>query len=206
MNLYALLIGINDYELSPLHQCVNDVHKFENYLQTLQEFYQTSAIKKLLNKEATKATIVTHIQDFFGQAEDNDVVLLYYRGHGGLEEASNRFSDSHTNLIECLVCYHQQENENSDFLLADKELRYLFSKLKNTPHLVTIFDCCHSGDMVRSLMSNNEQHTLQRKITEIFPARKYTDFVFSNEINEDQLKSQKTSSWLSFKNSIHIAA
>ncbi len=206
MNLYALLIGINDYELSPLYQCVNDVYKIETYLQTLQDHYQDISIKKLIDNEATKATIITHIQDFLAGANNDDVVFLYYSGHGGLEEASNRFSDAYTNQIECMVCYHQQESENSDFLLADKELRYLFSKFKNTPHLITIFDCCHSGDIVRSLSLNNDQNTLQRKITDIFPARKYEDFIFSNEIDENELKSQKTSSWLSFKNSIHIAA
>ncbi len=206
MNLYALLIGINEYELSPLNQCVNDVQEFEKYLNTLSNIYGTISIEKLLDKKATKINIITTITTFLNKANDTDVAFFYYSGHGTLENSSGRFSDVHTGTIECLVCYHD-EHANENFLLADKELRYLFSKLKNDPHLVTVFDCCHSGDMVR-LLSNQTDTTnyRQRKLSTIFPSRKYEDFIFSNEIDEKRIRSSQLSSLIPYKNSVNISA
>ncbi|MEW7292043.1 caspase family protein [Aquimarina sp. 2304DJ70-9] len=205
MNLYALLIGINEYELSPLKQCVNDVNKFQEYLNTLGNVYSSISIKNLTNKEATKENIANSISTFLNKANDDDVAFVYYSGHGTLEESSGRFSDAHTGSIECLVCYNDSSNTNN-FLLADKELRYLFSKFENNPHLVTIFDCCHSGDIVRSISKPTDHDSRQRKMNILFPSRKYENFLFSHEIDEERIKSQPLASLLPFKNSVNISA
>ncbi len=205
MNLYALLIGINEYELNPLQQCVNDVKKVEGYLDSLQGSFQNVFIKKLINKEATKTNILESITNFLVTAKDDDVVFMYYSGHGALENSSGRFSDAHSGTIECLVCYDKEEQKEIPFLLADKELRYAFSKFKNNPHLVTVFDCCHSGDIVRSF-GKPHQDSRQRKLSSIFPSRVYSDFIFANEISEDNVKSKKLASLIPYKNSVNISA
>ncbi len=205
MNLHAILIGINEYELSPLQQCVNDVHKIEGYLNSLPKGHTTISIKKLTNKDASKINIVKAITSISDTATDDDVVLLYYSGHGAQEEASGRFSDAYTGLIECLVCYHEQNSEDEDYLLANKEIRYLFSKFKHHPHLVSVFDCCHSGDIVRAVNDTNDD-SRQRKMSKVFPARAYENFVFSKEIDEDSISSQRLASILSYKNSVNISA
>ncbi len=205
MNLYALLIGINEYEFRPLQQCVNDVHTIEAYLLSLSDQYTTIEIQKLLDHKATKTTIVASMTTLLAKAEDNDVVLIYYSGHGALENASGRFSDAHSGTIECLVCY--AENKTSSYLLADKEIRFLVSKIENSPHIVTVFDCCHSGDMVRNFTSTNAiPEARQRKLSAIFEARTYTDFIFADEISEAQLRSSKVVSLLPHKNTVHLAA
>ncbi len=206
MNLYTLLVGINEYELYPLQQCVSDVHKVETYLNTLNTSYDAIFIKKLIDKKATKSGILNIINNFLTKATDNDVVLFYYSGHGTLEESLGRFSDVHSGLMECLVCYDQEDENKTSFLLADKELRYIFSKFKNDPHLVTVFDCCHSGDIVRSLSAVKNNDSRQRKLSSVFPPRAYEDFIFSNEIREEDLKSKKVTSLISYKNSIHLSA
>ncbi len=205
MNLYALLIGINEYELSPLQQCVNDVSKFEEYLNTLGNVYSSISINTLTDKKATKENIVNSISTFLGKANDDDVAFLYYSGHGTLEESAGRFSDTHTGSIECLVCYTRNSNTDN-FLLADKELRYLFSKFENDPHLVTVFDCCHSGDIVRSFSNQNITDSRQRKLSTIFPPRNYKDFIFFKEINEESIKSIRLASLIPYKNSVNISA
>ncbi|MCK8520046.1 caspase family protein [Aquimarina sp. D1M17] len=203
MKLFAVLIGINAYELSPLQQCVNDVTKFENYLLSLGNHFDKIELTKLIDENATKENIITTIQNTFQQATNNDVTLLYYSGHGAVEHAKNRFSDAHSNTIECMVCY---DKKSSDFLLADKELRYIFSKLKHDPHLITVFDCCHSGDIVRNISTETNNHARAKRITEVFPARDYEKFIFSKEIEEEKIVSSKLAAIIPFKNSIHIAA
>ncbi|WP_282087126.1 caspase family protein [Aquimarina algiphila] len=208
MNLYALLIGINKYHISPLRQCVNDVNKFEIYLKNLEaeKIYDTISIQKLTDKTATKSNIVKNINTVLNKAKNKDTVFLYYSGHGALEESSGRFSDAHSGTIECLVCYDNEGENENNFLLADKELRYLFSKFKNDPHIITVFDCCHSGDMVRAFNPQKDNGSRQRRLNGIFPSRKYSDFIFSQEIDEDQIKSQKLASLIPYKNSVNISA
>ncbi|KZS42506.1 hypothetical protein AWE51_03425 [Aquimarina aggregata] len=206
MNLYALLIGINKYTTSPLQQCVGDVTKIESYLNTLQSNYDNVSIKKLINSSATKGNIVDSIQTLQANATDNDVVFLYYSGHGALEQSSNRFSDAHSGTIECIVCYGDEEEKSGTYLLADKELRYLFSKFKNDPNLITVFDCCHSGDITRSFTLQKNDDSRQRKINSIFSSRDYDNFIFSKEISEERIKSSKLTSLIPYKNAITISA
>lgn len=206
MKLFGLLIGIDNYAISKLNQCVNDINKVENYLNSLQGRFNSVNLKKLTNENATKENIVDAINSFLSQAGDADVALLYYSGHGAQEESLGRFIDEQTGLIDCLVAY--DGNRKSGFLLADKELRFLFSKFKNNPHLVTVFDCCHSGDIVRNFIEvkNDETQTLSRRLNGAFPARKYPEFIFSGEIAEGQLKHVPITQLLPYKNSVHIGA
>src|SRR5210317_1297394 len=149
MKLHALLIGINEYPSNPLNQCVNDVSKFENYLKTLNTSFNSINIVALTNQEATKSNIQSAITENLGTAEGQDTVLIYYSGHGALESSSGLFPDEHDGALECMVCY-PEDGLGTGNLLADKEIRYLLHKIPNDPHIVTIFDACHSGDMVRA--------------------------------------------------------
>ena len=178
MDLYALLIGIDDYPYDPLRQCKSDVNKVQQYLESIESHFDHIYLKKLTDSNASKANIVEGICKFLAQAKDSDVCLMYYSGHGGQEETAGLFVEEYDGLMECLVCHHTETSE-AGFLLADKEIRFLFSQWINSPHLVTIFDCCHSGDMVRAYKKNPAQGAI-RRIVEAFPPRIYEDFIFHN--------------------------
>lgn len=202
MKIYALLIGINDYPGAPLHKCVHDTEEMANYLKGLALEDLEVNIGTLQDSDATKEGIIAGIEKFLGNAGDEDVALLYYSGHGAHEEAAGRFPTEHDGLLECLVCYHT-ENQESGFLLADKEIRYLLAQLPNDPHLVTIFDCCHSGDIVRAGGAGEEQI---KRLSGSFPARDYQEFIFSEAVSEADLREKPLAQNLPFKNHVHIAA
>ena len=201
MKIYALLIGINNYPISPLSGCVGDVEKMGDYLDSLASDSLIIKKKYLTNKNATKSAIIENIQDFLGRATDQDVALLYYSGHGAYEQANGRFPEQHNGYLECLVSYFES-GQQSGFLLADKEIRYVLGKLPNNPHLVTVFDCCHSGDAVRE---HNNKNQLKR-IVQPFSGRSYNEFVFSKEITEASLAAKSTIVNFPFKNHVHLAA
>ena len=207
MKLYALLVGINDYPIKPLDNCRKDVEKIQAYLQSLQspksDFDQIN-ITPLLDSQATKSAVTDGINEVLGAAGDEDVAFFYFSGHGAQEYTDGRFPTEHDGLLECLVCHYSSE-EDSGFLLADKEIRFLLSKLKNEPHLVTVFDCCHSGDMVRAAGSNNKQDQVKR-LSGYFDARPYDQFIFNTKIPEALLKTEGLAKVISFKNHVHIAA
>jgi len=149
MTIYALLIGINDYagNVPDLSGCHNDVERFSNVLQSRFNT-ATTDIKLLLSGEATKTNIVAGFQTHLAQAGENDTVVVYYSGHGSQERAPEVFWDMEPDRQnETIVCHDSRTGAGD---LADKELRFLIAQLaKKKPHIVVIFDCCHSGGATR---------------------------------------------------------
>ena len=204
-NLYYLIVGINDYLDKPLKGCVNDAEKMDAYLQSLKSERVFASIypKKLLNEQATKQEVIAGIQNHLGQAKDDDVAFFYYSGHGANEDAGDLFKDERDGFLECMVCYYEKD-QTAGFLLADKELRYLFSNIKTNPHLVTVFDACHSGDMTRDVDSENQ--VILKRLTKSFKARPHEEFLFTTEIGIDRLKNEDLSDLIPNKNHVHISA
>ena len=190
--LYALLVGINAYaHVRPLTGPLNDVGKMADYLGTLPDFRFN--LLTLTDTQATKAAIAAAFRDHLGRATASDTVLFYFSGHGAQEEADRTlWAGEDDGLLECLVC-HDGEAENPwDYLLADKELRYLIRKLSETgAHVVTMFDCCHAGDNTRQfdLLSAAFEGTVdERRLSQKGPRRPYEGFLFASELAEEHLR------------------
>ncbi|RFM26924.1 caspase family protein [Deminuibacter soli] len=198
--LYALLIGINEYPsplkmgsqtivFPPLRGCVNDTTAINDYLQTERNF--TLQIKQLHNSDATRQNIVAGIQQHLAQATANDVALLYYSGHGTQEETDTAvFQNADTHKLQSLVCYADAASGNN-FLLANKELRWLIHNLAATgAHIVTLFDCCHSGGTTRNAAlvkdAFKDAEAAERKVDVVFPQRPWGDFIFSHQLQQAQ--------------------
>lgn len=148
-NLYALLVGIDEYP-NPnqrLQGCVNDIKAVKEYLAqwSASDNYQLH-IQTLFDQEATREGIIQGFQTHLSQAHSNDIVLFYYSGHGSQEnnipEAFWRFEPDRKN--ETLYCY--DSGLPGKWHLADKELAKLIAEVSlNKPHICVILDCCHSG-------------------------------------------------------------
>lgn len=78
---YVMCVGISKYKsrkLSNLKHPDNDAKAFAQ----LFDGRKNTEVKLLLNKDAKKDSVYNHIKTFFGKADKNDVVILYYSGHG----------------------------------------------------------------------------------------------------------------------------
>jgi len=138
------------------------------------------------------------LQTILKKLKKEDTFLFYFSGHGAQERAIGRFKEEQDDLLEGLVCC-PKDDRFQEALLADKELRYLLRQCKTNPHMVTVFDCCHSGDMVRSTKQ-------MKRVAEPFSARPYKEFIFHQELSEAQLQKVSFSKHFPFKNTIHISA
>ena len=163
-NIYSLLVGIDNYDpesypsVPSLKGCVNDINAIETYLQERiakdksSEFQLVKPLK-LTNEKATRKAIIDGLNNYLFQADSEDIVLFYYSGHGSQEPANPellRQEKEADNLNETLVCYDSFTPNSRN--LADKELRYLISKVaRQKPHIVVILDCCHSGTGTRNI-------------------------------------------------------
>jgi hypothetical protein len=217
--LYALLVGINSYQppVPPLRGCVNDLQKFVQYLEKESSDFEVH-IHKLIDSQATKDNIVNAFTTHFEPASENDVVLFYFSGHGTQEEADPVFwAIEEDHKLESIVCYdgYTLSDGKAKFnLLADKELRYLISNVaKKGAHILTIFDCCHSGGNTRnSFILELGEDTLERRmicrerLSQAFPARAWEDFIFSETISLDEVKKNSIAQYLTEGKHIQMAA
>jgi Caspase domain len=85
----ALVVGINYYEHVPvLHGCVNDAHAVKRVLERNSDGTVNFGVKLLSGTGPTdlvlRSELRKHIQGLF--ADDSDIALLYFSGHGYLEE------------------------------------------------------------------------------------------------------------------------
>ena len=200
-NLYALLVGINEYPGCPLNQCLTDVKKMEQYCLSLTPHFNKVELLLLLDQQASKEAICRELSHLLSKLTDEDSLIFYFSGHGAQEAAGGRFKAEQDDLLECLVCCPSEGATLSENMLADKELRYLLTQCPTNPHILTVFDCCHSGDMVRSTPKKQV-----KRMSNIFPKRAYEGFIFNQELSEQKLKKEGFTTNFSFKNSINISA
>jgi hypothetical protein len=215
--LYALLVAINDYQppVPALRGCVNDLEKVALYLEKESINFDVH-IKKLVNAEATKDGIVSTFTKHFEPATKDDVVFFYFSGHGTQEDADQVFwSVEEDHKLESLVPYDGYKltgGQQRFRLLADKELRYLISNLsKKESHILTIFDCCHSGGNTRNGIfaspdTDVRERRLISRLSQAFPARAWNDFIFSDAIFLEDVKKNSIGKYLSEGKHIQLAA
>jgi len=130
---YALIIGNDKYENMPnLASAVNDARAIE---QVLKDRY---GFKTRLLTNATRADILTALNDYRLSLRERDSFLIYYAGHGELNDRSqlgywlpvNAKRDDTTEWI-------------SDRMVTDQ------IGLMAARHIMVIADSCYSGAMTR---------------------------------------------------------
>lgn len=197
--LYALLVAVNHYPNTPGAQLagpIGDLEKIEDYLTQsyTKDLFSSIHIQKLTSPATdpddlpSKSNIVQGFTQFLGQAKAGDTVLFYYSGHGVREKTDIKaFSRAEIDgFIANITAYDFNINEanTGQSLLSDKELRYLIRKLAEDEngqpkaHVVTIFDCCHSGDNTRGGEDIEEGAIAREIVRKAIPGRTKEGFIF----------------------------
>lgn len=133
----ALLIGAGDYD-----GCNNDLSAPPYAVDSMEELfsrcYDLEVLTILKDKDATRENILNEIWYTFKDAEENDVSIFYWAGHG--QSKYNTFQ-------LCPV----------DFLtngrISVTELEYWLDKISGTK--IVILDACHSGGFIGKNISKS---------------------------------------------------
>ncbi|MGB5011682.1 MAG: caspase family protein [Candidatus Dechloromonas phosphoritropha] len=150
----ALCIGINNYPGTQmdLQGCVNDANDWAAAL-TQRGF----AVSKLLDSEATKAAMMTAMEDLIAKASKGDSLVITFSGHGTYQPDTD--GDEADGLDEALCPYDLQ---TSGAALTDDEIRVLFAARKAGVRIVLISDSCHSGTVTRAAAAERDADTRPR--------------------------------------------
>jgi uncharacterized caspase-like protein len=96
VSVHALLVGIDEYrahDVPQLSGCANDIRAVQDFLErrVAQEGFAMTVPKVLINAEATRARVIEGLEGLAKSVGAQDIVVLYYSGHGSQEACPPEF-------------------------------------------------------------------------------------------------------------------
>ncbi len=147
----ALLVGINNYQNSPLNGCVNDVILI-NAILTQRLGFKQEDVKILIDNEATKINIENQLKQLVANVQNGDTIVFHYSGHGS-QVPNNRVGSIEIDRKDEILCPVDLNWEN---VLRDNDLNIIFNSVPSGVKPIVILDCCHSGTGVRAQFYNTK--------------------------------------------------
>ncbi|WP_300382313.1 caspase family protein, partial [Clostridium sp.] len=138
---YAIIIGINDYETSPLKFCVNDAIDLKKNLIDNCMFYDENIFMITSENGNTIKDITGRYMESIRKIKENfraekDSILFYFAGHGGSKDGKS------------LICFQESNYPIEDIFNNISLLR---------PRIQTyIIDSCESGNKVLTRNKDSE--------------------------------------------------
>lgn len=139
----ALIIGINDYISYPLKYCINDAEDINEVLERID--FETTLI---LNCNMQK--FYAAIDQFVEMIDENDLVLVYFAGHGKQIDEKNY-------LIPSDYDYNHRGYERDYIADHAINIEYITTKIdrQKCPVTIYLFDCCRNQVRHRSQVMND---------------------------------------------------
>lgn len=148
----ALLVGINKYNKSHLNLngCINDLWDFYILLNGVYGIKEND-IYTLTDEMATFENISKCIYKVLRLANKNETVIIYYSGHG--TQVPDLDGDELDGLDEVL-CPHDfnWKKTFTDDILSS----LIITNAKENSNIYLVFDCCHSGTLIRDIEGSPE--------------------------------------------------
>lgn len=141
--LYAVLVGVTTYYDAPLYGCADDATYLGEALASRGLADDTTMIV-LTDKDATREAVRVAIAEIAAQAQPEDAVLVFFSGHGGVQDANEDDTLELDGLDETLVFADQAVTDNEFVGWLDA----IGSDL-----LVLAIDACQSGGFARDFMT-----------------------------------------------------
>ncbi len=139
-NYYALVIGNNNYRHLPkLQTAVGDARTVGKVLAERYGF------KVTLLEDADRTTILTSLNDFRKKLTEKDNFLIYYAGHGTLEEK---------NAQGFWLPVDAAQDDDVNWLPTDRITGVM--NLMSAKQIMVVADACYSGFMTRATLTRLE--------------------------------------------------
>ncbi len=170
MKVWAVVVGVSSYKhMQPLQYTDDDAYRMYAFLKSPEGgALKDEQIKILIDDAATKDNILVAMNDVFGKAGPNDLILMYYSGHG----------------LEGSFLPIDFDGENNKLLHS--EVSSLFNN-STAKYKLFIADACHSGSMfnAKGMIDN----TLKNYYNSLAQAAPGTALILSSKSGETSLES-----------------
>lgn len=159
----ALLVGIDHYSFGALKGCINDAKKIRKLLDTHEDGtpnFDCQLMKSVEDKThwsyITRYRLKRQIHQLF--ANEADVALLYFSGHGGQNDFGGFL------ITQDAVQFDEGVSINEILVMANK------SKVRE---VIIILDCCYSGSFGNDPMSEGKITVLREGVSVLTSSRDY---------------------------------
>ncbi len=136
---WVLAIGINQYKhwqkWASLRGAVADA---KAVVKVLRERYYVDRVHALYDADATRDNIIEKLREMAGQTAENDSLLIYYAGHGNLDE-----------IEKTSFWIPVDGTDRATTWISSKRVKGLVANMK-AKHVLLISDSCFSGDFFGS--------------------------------------------------------
>lgn len=131
----ALIIAVDSYKMgNNLPNTINDANEIKSLLLEEPSFFQEENVQYIQGNLATKAVLDASLNSFFNNAENDDILFLYWAGHGA--------------LLDDDAFFVPFDSSDPTSLIRMSDVRNLIDGTKaNT--VLSFFDTCHSGAIAR---------------------------------------------------------
>lgn len=137
---YALIIGNNNYQhFSTLATAVNDARETEHLLRYKYNF----KTRLLLN--ADRYTILSTLNELRQSLRPEDNLLIYYAGHGKLDESNNR---GYWLPVDA-------ETDNTSNWISNTAITDILN-VTEAKHILVVADSCYSGTLTQTPLARVE--------------------------------------------------
>lgn len=150
MRKKALLIGSETAGLNGVHTDISSISE----MLIEREF----CIDRCTDSNATRAVIIDRYKRLIHDTQTDDVVVIYYSGHGALVanpdyKPMEEYNAPAPRYYQFIVPTDLEESNDNDFRgILNIELSLLLAELtEKTKNVTVIMDCCHAARMSRDL-------------------------------------------------------
>lgn len=175
--IHAVLAGINNYPDAPLRFCINDINDVSHYLK-LNGGLKDENVVLLVDAHADKAAILSVLKEKVASLQSGDILYFHYSGHGS--QVPNRGDAWESDGLDEVLCPYFTE-WSADAFIKDDELFDIFSKKPADAFIVFMADCCHSGDIGRSVK-------IDRGLSKNLQIPEWLKNIFTTKAPEEKLK------------------
>ena len=142
---FALIIANCEYEDADLHQLVSPAHDAESLVSVLKDpAIGGFDVQTLLNKPSHKIRI--GIEEFFTDRKRDELLLLFFSGHGIKDEDGQLYFSSTDTKRKLLRATSIEAN------FVNKVMQ-----LSRSRKQVLILDCCYSGAFARGMLAKADK-------------------------------------------------
>ncbi len=145
MGRYALLVGVSNYivDLKPLPSAVKDVEALRQVLVN-PEIGGFAELDVAVLVDAEKGAIESAIYDLFANRKTDDLLLLYFSGHGVTDSRNDFYFTGAKTRKDALPPTAVSSNYVHNLMNQSRSKRQ-----------VVILDCCHSGAFPKGMMAKD---------------------------------------------------
>jgi hypothetical protein len=131
VKIWAVVIGVGRYSTMPvLKYSDDDAYQYYAFLKSPEGgALPDKQVRILVDEDATRANILTTMRQVFLRADENDVIVFYFSGHG-LPGA-----------------FLPQDYDGMNNKLYHNEVKNILEQSK-AKHKICIADACHSGSLL----------------------------------------------------------